>query len=224
MRFQQDGITVTWLQGGLWIRWDSGGILLDAPPAAALLGAELGHLRAIALTSGRIQAVGGLLGVLAATDRWRDPGLALPIHIALGEERASLVAETWQRGWPQAFPVELDAEAPGARFELGPFEVRTISVSAAEPDFRAGTTRAIPAVGLQLRGPIQLAWVPSAAPGPVVEHLCRGADLAVVEVGVLAWPRGAVRLRPEDAIRAASGARLLWCVGDDGEPIDVPGA
>jgi hypothetical protein len=221
VKFEKDGVGVEWIRGGgLWIRWDRGGLLLDAPPAAAALGEELALLRAVVLTSGRIQSVGGLLGVLAASDRWRLPELPLPVHVLLGEERAAWIAETWERGWPERTSVALDAEVPGALFDVGPFEVKTVPVSACEPDFRAGTLQAIPAVGLRLHGPIDVAWIPGAAPGPAVEHLCRDADLAVVEVGVLPWPKGGRRLRREDAIAAAAGARLLWLVGDDGERLD----
>ena len=211
-------IGVTWIGGGLWVRWPDGGLLLDAPPATAALGSELGWLRAIVSSSGRIRSVGGLLGALAEADRWqRGP---VEVHHAIQDERASLVAETWQRGWPDGLPIEIDAHTPGQPFPVGPFTVHTRSVEAFTPNFHSGTLQPSHALGVRLTGPLTLAWVPGAAPSPVVAHLCRGADLAVVEVGVLPWPRGPARLRPEDAIRAAAAANLVWLVGDDGIRLD----
>lgn len=202
MIFTRNGVTVR-LVGGLWIQTGADALLIDPGPAASGLGSELAALRAVLLTSGRMSAVGALPSVLEAAAAWRE--VELSVHHLLGEERASYLVEAWQRGWPDRYPVSLDARPPGDRFDLGAFAVTTRRVG-----------RGDPVVGVSLRGPLKIAWVPAADPDAPVAAVCRGADLAVIQVA-----RGH---SPLAAIAAAEGAGLLWLIDEAGEPLDALGA
>jgi hypothetical protein len=199
------GVTVRWV-GGLWVRWGADALLIDAGPATVGLGPELAALRALLLTSGRMRAIGGLPALLEAAAPWREA--ELPVHHLLGEERSSFLVEAWQRGWPDRYPVSLDARPPGDRFDLGPFAVTTRRVVRGEP-----------VVAARLQGPLTIAWVPLSDADAQIVNVCRGADLAVIQVATRGPGLGA-----SEAISAAEGVGLLWLIDEAGAPVDAPAA
>lgn len=219
-RFERDGLLVEWLEGALWVEVAGAGALFDAPPGVVeRLGDRARKLQGIVLTSGRVRAVGGLVPLLVELARFRMGSVPLSLRFLLGEERGAMLAETWVRGWPDLYPLTLDAELPGSAFDVGDLAVETVAVRAGEPRWREGTVEPLVAVALRIGfGEVQVAWVPGAAPTPAVDRACAGVALAVVEVGVVPWPRADQpwRLGMADALRAGEGADELWVVGDDG--------
>lgn len=222
MKFRRAGLVVHWLGGGLYLEKDGQGLLVDVPvaavPALRNLGA-LGRVTAVMLTSGRPQAVEGLVPFLCALEPLRDAETPLTVWSCLGEERGTVLSSAWMRAWPGAFPLIHDGVMPGSTFEAEPFVVRTRPVRHGEP--RWSEQEVVPAVGVAVSieaGGVRIAWVPGAAPGPAVQALCAGAALAVVEVGVRPWPQSAARWRltNEEALRATGTAGEVWLVGDDG--------
>lgn len=199
-------------------------VVLDAPAGiAAAVGPELASVRAVVLTSGRARSLSGLVELLEALAAHRDPDLPLTLHVPLGEERGAALADLWVQHWPGRYPLTVDAERPGATFEVGALTVRTLALRSGEPDWSAGSVRSRVAVGVSVRsGEARAAVLFGAAPEPGLERWCAGADLAVVEVGVVPWPRSDVawRLRPDEAVAIGQGARELWIVGDDGQRLD----
>jgi hypothetical protein len=195
-------------------------LLLDCPSGAAeTIGSRLEPLVAIALTSGRIESVGGLPAVLCELQRYRNPEQALPIHFCLGEERAPTLASAWSQAFSGGFPVAFDAEVPGARFAEGEFTVSTCSVVHGEPNWVAKMVER--AIGLALRietRDLTMVWIPGAAPSPTLRRWCSGADLAVVEAGIRPWPPMSQewRMTAEQAYSIGQCAGELWLVGDDG--------
>lgn len=220
MRFHREGVLVEWLEGGLYVEHDGVGLLVDAPAGLVdRAGARLGRVQALALTSGRIRAVGGLVPLLVEMARVRTTDVPLSIRFPLGEERGAMLAETWVRGWPDLYPLTLDAELPGATFEVGAMSVRTLAIRAGEPRWRDGTVHGLEAVAVRIETPgPSVAWVPGAAPSQAVARACANVDLAVVEVGVVPFPPTPHpwRLTVDDAVRLGRGAGALWIVGDDG--------
>ncbi len=214
---------VRWCGGGLYVEVGGDGVLVDAPPAVAeALGPDLPRVRSVVITGGRMASVGGLLPLLAALEPHRAPEHPLPVRVPLGEERGAAIAEVWTRHWPDRYPVEVDAARPGARFDVGVIDVETLAVRAGEPVWRAGVVVPRVQLAVRLRTPeLLVAFVPGAAPGTVVSRATRGADVAVIEVGVLPWPRTDARWRMSaaEALAAADHGGVLWLVGDDGAPV-----
>lgn len=130
-----------------------------------------------------------------------------------------MLAETWVRGWPDLYPLTLDAVAPGATFDAGDAVVTTHPLRAGEPRWRDASVQPIPAVAMrvELEG-LQVAWVPAAVPGGALRRAVHGADLAIVEVGTGAWPRTDECWRPtvQDAMTLRDDVGELWVVGEDG--------
>lgn len=219
-------MTAEWLGGALYVSHGADALLVDAPSGVdALLGDRAARLRAVVLTGGTVRQVGGLVPLLCALERWRAAGTALPVHVPLGEERGAALADAWVRHWPDRYDVTVDAERPGATFDEGPFAVATFALRAGEPRWRIGTVEPRTAVAVRVTTPDRsVAFVPAAVPSTAVERACRGADLAVIEVGVVPWPRTAERWRPtaEEALRLAAGAKEAWLVGDDGRWLGGP--
>lgn len=219
--FQRGELGAWWCGGAVYLRHGTDGLLLDAPPGIsdALDPQQLGQLRAVVLTSGRVRAVGGLVPLLVALERYRDADAALELWVLLGEERGAMLAETWVRGWPDRYPLTVDAAAPGAELDIAGFRVQTLELPSGEPRFRAQEVvrQRATAVRVASAGSV-VAWVPGAAPGRAVERACADADLAVIEVGVVPWPRTERRWRltAADALAAAPDQAELWVVGDDG--------
>jgi len=220
--FRKDGVAVWWIGGGLYAEADGEGLLLDAPVSAATaldgLGA-LPRLGSVLLTSGRARSVGGLVTLLCALERHRSD-VPLTLRSPLGEERGEALASAWTTAWPGRYPLLVDGFLPGEPFEAGPFDGETVPVRHGEPVWREGAVVAAIGVGIRVRaGGVTIAWVPGAGPDAAVRTACRGADLAVVEIGVEPWPgadRG-WRLSIEDALAHSSDAGEVWIVGDDGQ-------
>lgn len=222
MEWQRGDTVVCWLGGGLLLRWRDHAFVLDAPPTVVeALGEALPLTRAVVLSGGGAGSVGGLVPLLTALAPYRD-GAPLDLRLVLGEERGAALAETWVRAWGQPYPLVVDAERPGGRLELGPIEVELVPMKAGEWDWAAAQVRSRVQVALRVHTPDGVVvWVPGAAPGTAVVRACRGADLAVIEVGVTPWPRhpGRWRLSAAEAVRAGGEAGQLWLVGDDGRPL-----
>lgn len=223
-------IEVHFAHGGIWL-WNTApsgphGVAIDAPAGmAAAIGADLARLSAIVVTSGRARAIGGLIELLEATAAHRDPALPLVLHVPFGEERGAALADLWVQHWQGRFPLTVDAERAGVRFDAGGMQITTVALRAAEPDWAARDVVPRVAIGvIAEHAGARVAILLGAAPDPGLERHCAGADLAVIEVGVLPWPRSDVawRLRPDQAIAVGAGARALWIVGDDGRRIEAP--
>lgn len=218
---RRERLVVHWLGGGLFLDRAGEGLLVDVPAGAADLlraAGALSSVRSVLLTSGRVRAVEGLVPLLCALEPLRDDS-PLPIRTCLGEERGPTLASAWTRAWPDRYPLLLDALAPGSEEEIGAFSIRTIPLRHGEPRWRTGTVEPAVAVAVRVTVPEGvIAWVPGAAPSPAVRRACRGADLAVVEVGVEPWPQTPEpwRLTLEEALRDADEAGEAWLVGDDG--------
>ena len=215
--------TVTWLDGGVLVQWQDHGFLLDAPPGITrALGPRIASVRAIVLTGGRWQSVGGLIELLAQLGPYRS-GLPMDLRLPLGAERGVALAETWIRAWGSPYPLAIDLVRPGIGHDMGPMGVELRTVRSAEPD---GTGEGIVPrlqVATRLTTPdAVVVWVPAAAPGEGVRKLCVGADLAIVEAGTRPWPahEGRWRMTPTEALTHGSGAGEAWVVGDDGLLLD----
>lgn len=219
--FERGRTTVTWHRSALYVRCGSDGILLDAPPGIEnrLSEEQLGRLRAVIVSSGRTQSIGGLIGLLGALEPYRGTA-PLDVHTPAGEERSALLAGTWVRGWPNRYPVVVDTHMPGDAYELGPFVVTSHSVPHAEPRWseRPFAERAVGVALDVVSADARMAWVVGAGPSSTIPRLCAQSDLAVVEVGVTPWPRSEQRWRLSiaDAMGAAGPRTELWLVGDDG--------
>lgn len=218
--FDQNGVQVRWLSGAVYMEKDGYGLLIDAPATAvSLLEDRLPHIQSIILTSGGIASVGGLVPVLCALEATRPVDLPLSLHFAFGEERGAMMAEAWVRGWPCGYPLTLDGEVPGGRFDAGPFSIVTSGLKCGEPEW--GMKRIRPTIGLALTisaGDVTVARVPATRSTPMVSKLCRDRDLAIVDVGVIPWPESSTpwRMTVDQAVSRGSGAKCLILVGDDG--------
>jgi hypothetical protein len=247
MRLARGATTVSWVNGTVELQVGEDVLLVDAPAGAAerLPAASLGRTRGIVCTSGRIQAVGGLVPLLCALERHRGPDDTVVLQVPLGDDRAAALAEAWTRGWPDRYPLTIDAQRPGAAVpsELAGVEVETVRVRTG--DVRWATAEVEPGVGMALRltspdlavavilgaAPDRRGWPPSPGSGASarrapLERLCDGADLAIVEVGVTDWPRTDEpwRIRVDEVPALAAGAREVWVVGDDGRPVPAGAA
>ena len=219
-RVQLGSVSVTWTGGGVWLEHPEGGLLLDTPAGVVdAIGDGLAKVRGVVLTGDRTRHLTGLIPLLAAMEPHRPEDLPLDLRFPLGAERGVLLAETWVRGWPDRFPISLDAEPPGSTFDVGPFEIRTLPLRTGEPHWRKGTVEATVGVGVRVAvGDEAVAWIPGAAPDRHIAKLCAGVDLAVIEVGQRAWPRTDERWRltEREAIEACGDAAAIWLPGDDG--------
>lgn len=224
---------VTWVDGTLVIAVDQGSpgeiagqaprsdvLLVDAQAPPAALERWLSSVRAVALTSGRSPIVSGLLPLLCALEPWRAEDALLALHLPSLDERGAAIADVWSRYWPESYPLGVDSERPGTAFEAGPVEVTTRSLITGE--LRRSGVQPMGAAGMILRtADLSVALVRGAAPLPSLQRWLSAEpiDLAIVEVGVLPWPRTdrPLRLRLDEAASLASKAGELWLVGDDGK-------
>lgn len=216
--FERDAFSVRWLDGALLISRGPLSVLVDAPPNTDL-GADAGRVQAIVLTSGRMRAIGGLLPVLASLEPYRLQDAAIQLHFPLGEERGAALTEAWVQGWPDRYPLTLDAEFPGGQFIACGLQFDTMPLRAGDPRWRDGSVDDAVAVAVRITAPeATVVWIPGAAPQSGLGRMCDGVDLAIIEVGMLDWPRTAERWRLSltDAMKIGANAAELWVVGDDG--------
>lgn len=225
-RWERGDTRVSWIAGALVVEVGGDVLLVDSPAGLPeALGPTLGRIRGIVFTTGRIRSVGGLVPLLCALEPHRPADAALPLHPPLGDERAAAMAEIWERTWPDRYPIVLDVVRPGGAFDVGPVQVTTFPIRVGEPRWREGTVDTLIGVGLRLETPdLVAAIVLGAAPSPALARSCADVDLAVIEVGVVDWPRTPApwRLRTDEALAIGAGAGTLWLVGDDGRQLKLP--
>lgn len=231
-RWRRGDVVVTWLGGGLLIDHPAGSVLVDpAPGVAAALGDLIttNDIAVVVLCADRLRSVGGLLEVCA----WCPPSArvladGLMVVHPMDVDRAGLLAETWQRGWPEGVPVQTDAVFPGTEIDLGHATVAFHPLSAVETvrAYAPGASQGLLpvrayAVRLDIGG-LTIAWVPDATKVRDVQRATAGVDLAVVEVGAggnarrLAAVHGTARAgRPRtllDEMTQALDADTIWVV------------
>ncbi len=214
---------VTWVEGALHIATSTGGLLIEAPPGVDRHLAEAGlldRLRWVVLGSDRMRSVGGLLGLCAAIGERRG---RVGVHLVhpLSCERVGVVADAWQRGWPDGVRLDIDAVVPGITVDLAThLAVTLVPLSLAEACHDGVRPVAGGGVRVEADGAV-IAWAPVARPGTASRRLCEGADLAVVEVGRKPGPDTMPSWRPSlgEASEIALGATRFWLVGDDGRRI-----
>lgn len=214
--------TVRFLGGGVLITHGRDGVLFEAPPGISetlVAGGLLSRVHGVALSGGRMRAIGGLLPLLGALEPHRTD-VPLPLWFPLHEERVGSVADLWTRGWPGRYDLLVDGLLPGDPFETAIGEVETIPLRRGEARWRPeprieGTI----GVGWRIRTPdLRVAIGLGTGPTTALRRLCRDVDLAILEVGQAPWPSSSTpwRLTLTDAVTAGDGARVLWLVGDDG--------
>ena len=214
-----------WVDVSLYIPTAQGGLLIDAPEGVTR-GLDrqglLSHVRTIVISSDRMTAVSGLPALLGALDA---SGLPAPsvIHLVT-DRRTPLLVTSWNQGWTPTQPVSSDAIMCGMPFDLEGAHLVFTELPLAE--CREGVVRPTHGCAVQVHRPSgTLTWLPTCRPTTRLRPLCEGVDLAVIEVGTLAWPRSAHpwRLSLQDAIGFGSRANDLWLVGDDRRRMpDVP--
>jgi len=210
---------VAWVHGAVVVDHRGQVVLIDAPEGVgrALDAGVLSRVHAVCLSSGVLRDLAGLLVLLEQRSRLAAPPAT--VVFPLGEERPAALLDAWSRGWAQVAPVVQDAVHPGATLTLGGVEVDAVPLGRGEVRWRP-QPHVVPTVGLGWRIRTEDATVAVGrlpVPDGAVEKLVRGADLAIIEVGVEPWPveDRRWRLRPDEAARV-SGAGDLWLVGDDG--------
>lgn len=199
-----------WL-GGLALRGPEGVLLIDAPNTLRLPDDWATQVRGVVLTSGRIDAISGLLRVLADATG--------PVHVLHGlhDDRTPALLGLWAQTWRGA-EVLADAAPPGTELDICGAELTLHPLAGAErisAEVRPATTH-----GLHLRLPNHtIAYLPSARASATANRLCADAHLAVITVGARDWPRtdAVWRTRVDEAARIGASAGELWIVGDDGE-------
>ena len=172
-----------WKKGDLQVRevggshlllHSEGSVLVDCGDGVATLWQALDLPQngpdAIVFTSGAARRVAGvyaLLSLLSGTARQRPLSL---YHCLANSRLPDLVAAWAQAESSLGFPLEVEAEHPGADIIVGPFRAQSFPVQR-------------PVGGLAWRfevGARVIAFAGEAIPGPGVEKACRGAELAVV--------------------------------------------
>ena len=216
-----------WLGGALWIQGPAGGLLVDAPSGVETALAReglLAGLSAVIVSSERSRAVAGLLGLWDALDRVGKRRVSV-LHV-LGDERTPLLAGAWSQGWPDALRLDRDGLSPGGTSDVCGLVVELVPLRIGDVSWgRRPSARGVAGCGLRIDTDAgRVVWIPTSRPGTAAQRLATGADLAVIEVGVLAWPSMDVawRLAREDATQVASFASTAWLVGDDGARLPDP--
>lgn len=219
--------SVTWVGGALHVDLPSGALLVEAPPGVERALDEAGlltGLRYVVLGSDRMRSLGGLLGLCAALGEARGRSTLHLVH-PLDCQRVGVVADAWQRGWPDGVRLDVDAVVPGVPVELGrDAEVTLVPLALFEPVGEVVRPVAGGGLRVELDGAV-IAWAPAGRPGTAARRLCEGADLAVIEVGRRPGPETRPPWRPglAEAAEIAVGARRFWLVGDDGHRLDAGG-
>lgn len=210
---------VRWTGGGLLIRTRRAALWIDAGPAGLFGEPALVRDAAIVLTSARTQSVGGLLGLLDATEPLR-PSLIYP----LGGERVPLLVSAWSSLHPERQDPTLDGIIPGQPVDVGELHLATFPLRCAEAVRQSDGAEVHPVQGMGVQvhvDDLRITWIPASAPGTRVERYCRGSQLAVIQVAALPYPstERPWRATLDDAIRLAEGAEEVWLVGDDGRVV-----
>jgi hypothetical protein len=222
--FKTKDIEVQWLGGALFVQSGSHTLLVDCPPGVEhYLEDRAGLIDTVVLTSGRSQAVGGLIGLLATINRYAKGARAVSVCGCVGEERGPALLECWLRDWDNALELHVDLTIPGSILELGGLTLRSWGVTHGEPIWSLNKVK--PAVGVAIEintGSTKVVWIPGAAPHPLLSRLCQGASLAVVEVGTSNWPSNSQswRLTEEEAKRVSTSSRVVWLVDDEGRRLN----
>jgi hypothetical protein len=221
--FKNQDVEISWCGGGLLVEAAKSTIVLDCPPGVEhFLPCGGTGVDAVVLTSGRPQSVGGLVGLLCAASHFNRGSRSLSVYACAGEERGPALVECWQRFWRGGLDVLLDVNVPGRTIQIGEIEVLVQGLVHGEPDWSSNSV--VPAIGVSVSlriGATQVVWVPGAAPHPGIGRLCRGVDLAIIEVGVASWPKTekSWRLTYEEAVTHGSGAEYVWLVDDEGRRV-----
>lgn len=225
MTFTRGETSVRWIHGGLWVQCQHVGLVIDAPLGCRdALKSELPIIQTIALTSGRMSSLRGLLALLEGVSSARRHPLGLTVLGPMADERAPALVDAWSRSWRDRCPVHIDGIGPGDETQCGPMTIQLNPVRHAELNgqFPLGVDSAHGCAAIITTPDVRIAWVPGAAPSSAVRRACRGTDLAVVEIGVTPWPetpQAQWRLTLQDALQASPEAGELWVVGDDGQPL-----
>lgn len=165
VRWQRGPVEVVRLGDGVWVDLGGFALALDAP--VGFLAGER-RLDGVVVTSGRLERVAGLLGLLVGRS-------TLELWVPLADDRAASIGELAQQAWGRDLIV--DALTPGSRVALGQAELVVHALPAVDDGAVLGVT-------LELDG-IRVAYVPQTEPGGAVRRLVRGADLVIPEPG--AW-------------------------------------
>ena len=219
-RYRKGALEVRWASGCVVLIHGGDVVLVDVPEGTSSRLDEqvLSRVSTIVLSSGVLRDHAGLLPLLEA--RTRYTGEPVQVILPLGEERPAAVLEAWHRGQDGGPGVAQDAVHPGAHVGVGALTLEAVALGRGEPRWQPSpTVHPVIALGWRARcADAIVAIAKSPVPDGAVERLLRGADLAIVEVGVEPWPRSdrRWRLRPDEAARIASGSSELWLVGDDG--------
>ncbi|TVQ87403.1 MAG: hypothetical protein EA397_18995 [Deltaproteobacteria bacterium] len=213
------------LRGGLLLRASGRWVLIDAGQGLSIsLRDEIAQkLHAVLISSGSMSSIGGLFPLLHRRAMAPEPTL---IASPLTTERPAYLLEAWQRGWPEAPPLILDAIHPGGRLEIGEvtFEAVGLEAGEIEPGSPPQLTSA-PCLGWSIRGAHhRVAVARRGAPSRSLDRLLAGADLAIIGIDRTPWPPSArpLRLSPEHAARYETSAKELWILEESGEPYGGP--
>ena len=226
--FQNSDLSVRWIQGATVLEVGGDAVLLDAPLdaiPALIQDGVVARIRTVAFSSGATSALGGFIPLLEAMCRHHLPEFPFVFWGPMGEERPGLMIEAWSRGWPGRLSLGLDTILPGSRFEMGPFDVKTVGLEIGEPIWQP-TPHVKAGQGLGWRftyGQTTIVWVRTCTPSDALAHFCKDTTLAIIEVGVQPWPNTdrRWRLSVSDASQYGLSAQELWLVGDEGGPLNV---
>lgn len=227
MTFQTGDLSLVWFEGALVLSAGDVSILLDAPSdVSSFLEATgvRGNIRGILCSSGLISSVGGLLGLLSGiTADWSHG--SLPIYAPVGDDRLGLLVEAWTRGWPNGVPVSLDTLFPGASFSIGPIQVDTLGIQCPER-LGVGSRMLEMKQGVSWRiqvGETTVLWAKACAPQPTLSSWCKGATLAILELGADMTRNAADKAMVATSSQLSAygmSADELWLVSHDGRALD----
>ncbi|MFT4621454.1 MAG: hypothetical protein ACI8PZ_000106 [Myxococcota bacterium] len=217
-RLERGDVQAEWL-GALHLTHRGRGVLLGAPAGIAeSLGPAVDTLDAVVLLTGQLRTLEGLLGLLAA----RTVPQPMEMVSFVGEPRAMALVDAFGRGWSECAQPVVDVVQPGQSLVVG--EARLSTRAARCGEARGSVVASVAGGGARVSlGGLDVAYLPGVAPSSGWRAFVGSAHLAVVEVGVLPWPRteGPWRHDLSAAIRVGAGADRLWLVGDDGQPLEA---
>jgi hypothetical protein len=226
LQFENDDLSVLWIGGAVVLRVGDDVVVVDVPAGLTQTLCDRGlvkRIRTVLVSTGGVASIGGLLPLLHEVARHQSPEFPFVLCGPMGDERVGLMAELWSRGWPDQLTIGVDALVPGTTCEVGSLMARTVGLEMGEPVWQPEqTVRAVTGLGWRFEmGKTAIVWLKSCAPSPYLARLCRGATLAILEVGVQPWPSSdrQWRLSSTDASQIGLLAQELWLVGDQGGPL-----